>query len=96
MGQSETQISKITVGMSVPLRPSNKRGIISTYSAVYDPLGMLVPFVIRDKVVFQALCNKGKDWDDPLDKETTLSELGSLDDFIHPRYYNPTALADDA
>ena len=32
----------------------------------YDPLGFLSPIVIRYKMLFQELCEKGQDWDQPL------------------------------
>lgn len=83
------------------MKPLSKRGILSTYNAVYDPLGMLAPFVIRAKILFQGLCREGRGWDETLDGETAnkwrvwLSELESLADFSIPRCYSPTHLTGD-
>ena len=43
-----------------------KRNIVSVVGRFYDPLGFLSPVVIRFKMLFQELCEKGQDWDDPL------------------------------
>lgn len=79
----------------------SKRVILSTYNAVYDPLGMLAPFVIRAKILFQGLCRECRGWDETLDDETAnkwrvwLSELEFLADFSIPRCYSPTPLTGD-
>ena len=36
---------------------------------IYDPLGLLSPFVIRLKVLFQVLCSNQHKWDEPLQGE---------------------------
>lgn len=45
-------------------RPLTRRGILSTVSSVYDPLGILAPVVLTAKKVLQDLCRKKLDWDD--------------------------------
>lgn len=47
-------------------RPLTRRGILSTVSSVYDPLGLIAPFVLRGKQILQAMCANHNDWDDPL------------------------------
>jgi hypothetical protein len=44
--------------------PFTKRGILSTVSSVYDPLGFAGPCVIRGKACFQATCREQMEWDD--------------------------------
>lgn len=43
-----------------------KRNIVSIVGRFYDPLGFLSPIVIRFKILFQELCERGQDWDQPL------------------------------
>ena len=56
-------------------------------SFVYDPLGLVCPFVLRAKVIFQDECKSGKQWDDPLSPANQvrlskwLEELPLLDQF---------------
>ena len=46
-----------------------KRNIVSIVGRFYDPLGFLYLIVIRFKILFQELCEKGQDWDQPLTPE---------------------------
>ena len=43
-----------------------KRNIVSVVGCFYDLLGFLSPIVIRFKILFQELCERGQDWDQPL------------------------------
>ena len=47
-----------------------KRDILSSTAQLYDPLGLLSPFVVPLKVIFQDLCKQKVDWDSPLPQET--------------------------
>ena len=55
--------------------PKTKRGISSIVPSIYDPLGILQPYIIEGKMLLQsAWCyvgedEKGLDWDDPLPRE---------------------------
>ena len=46
--------------------PSTRRGILSAVSSVFDPLGVLVPFVLIGKRILQELCRDGVNWDDKI------------------------------
>ena len=46
-----------------------KRNVVSIVGRFYDPLGFLSPIVIRFKILFQELCEKGQDWDQLLTPE---------------------------
>jgi len=53
-------------GIQLPLRPLTKRGVLSALSSVYDPLGLVNPFVLGARLIVQDLCREKADWDDPL------------------------------
>ena len=62
---SDTFLIKITVKD----RPPTRRGILSTVSSVYEPLGFIAPFVLPAKILLQDLCRKGLGWDDKIPEE---------------------------
>ena len=45
---------------------STKRNILKIAASVFDPLGILSPFTIHIKILFQQLCACKTDWDEPL------------------------------
>ena len=45
---------------------SSKRGVLKVTSSIFDPLGLLKPFVIFALILFQELWRQGIDWDDEL------------------------------
>ena len=50
--------------VEVKEKPSTRRGILSSISSIYDPLGFVAPFVLPAKAVLQDLCRKqGQNWD---------------------------------
>lgn len=68
-------------------RPFTRRGILSTVSSIYDPLGMLSPVVFTAKKILRDLCGKGIDWDDTVPESVSrewlkwLQQLQLLDKF---------------
>ncbi|XP_068757631.1 uncharacterized protein [Montipora capricornis] len=50
--------------------PMSKRSLLSLASKMFDPLGLISPFTVRAKILFQELWLKGLKWDDPLDSDT--------------------------
>ena len=50
--------------------PTTKRELLSTISKTFDPLGVLSPWMIKGKVLFQRMWKEtaGGAWDDPLPK----------------------------
>ena len=52
--------------IKLPERPTSKRGMLSTTSSVYDPLGFASPFVFKAKVLFQESTRPKMDWDEEL------------------------------
>ena len=47
-------------------RPCTRRGILSTVSSIYNPLGFLAQFLLEGKKIIQELCQEKADWDDPV------------------------------
>ncbi|XP_033095465.1 uncharacterized protein LOC117100025 [Anneissia japonica] len=41
--------------------PPTRRGILSTVSAVFDPLGLIGPYILQGKRILQNVCAEGKD-----------------------------------
>ena len=52
--------------ISLKDRPMTRRGILSSVSSIYDPLGFAAPFLLRGKRILQLLCKEAIDWDDPI------------------------------
>lgn len=47
-------------------RPLTRRGVLSTLSSVYDPLGLISPFILVGKQILQEMCRNQIDWDSPI------------------------------
>ena len=47
-------------------KPPTRRGILSILSSIYDPLGLLSPYVVCAKIIVQELCRRHVGWDDPV------------------------------
>ena len=73
--------------------PPSKRSLLRVTAKIFDPLGLLAPFVIRLKALFQLLCMNKCGWDDPLQGELhdhwtrILTKLGSISRIRIPRCY---------
>ena len=47
-------------------QPYTRRGVWSVISSIYDPLGFVVPIILREKQILQDLCVASPDWDETL------------------------------
>ena len=45
-------------------KPATRRGMLSTVSSIYDPLGFISPFVLKGRMILQQLCTMKLGWDD--------------------------------
>ena len=76
-------------------KPFTRRGILSTVSSIYDPLGFAAPFLLQGKKILQELCKGKVEWDDPVPEELRArwdrwrSELSLLEGMKIPRCYKP-------
>ena len=50
-------------------KPLSRRGVLSTISSVYNPLGIVSPVILVRKQILQDLCRRNVDWDDPVPEE---------------------------
>ena len=71
------------------------RTIYKVLASQYDPLGYIVPYTTRAKMIVQQLWGKKRDWDDPQLPEDLLqawrrweSELPDLQQIVLPRCYS--------
>ena len=62
-----------TFRVTVKNRPLIRRGILSTVSSVYYPLGFFAPFVLKAKKILQALCKLKCGWDEVIPEEHSIS-----------------------
>lgn len=79
--------------------PTTMRTVYRTLAKQYDPLGLILPYTTRAKVIVQRLWDKQREWDDPLLPEELLqawnawvSELPELSRITLPRCYVPTTM----
>lgn len=90
-------IQSDTLSVRVTLQdcPLTRRGILSTVSSVYDPLGFIAPVIMVGKVILQEMCRDGAEWDDPLPEilrppwEKWRSEIFELSSLHVDRCYKP-------
>ena len=76
-------------------KPSTKRGILSTVSSLYDPLGLVSPVTLTAKLILQQLCRQRIPWDEKIDEEIAqrwqewLQTLPAIASISIPRCYRP-------
>lgn len=76
-------------------KPLSRRGILSTVSSVFDPLGLVAPFILVAKRILQELCRDGVGWDDEVPDdlrpqwEKWRAELPVLESLRIARCYKP-------
>jgi hypothetical protein len=57
-------------------KPATRRGILSVISSIFDPLGLISPFVLPAKRLLQELRRKTIGWDDKIKSQRLSSKLG--------------------
>lgn len=98
---SDTFSFKVTVRSQAATR----RGILSTVSSVYDPLGFLSPFILKARQLLQELCKYRYGWDNVIPQEFAglwqrwIMELNPLREFqvagcIKPENFDPVETAE--
>ena len=73
--------------------PATKRSVLKVSAKIFDPLGLISPFVVRLKMLFQTLCIEGRSWDELLvgsaqeQWKRFTNELKALDKIRIPQCY---------
>ena len=76
-------------------KPCTRRGILSTVSSIFDPLGFVAPLLLDGKSILQELCRREVGWDDPIPDEVKVkwekwrSDLLEVQRITIPRCYKP-------
>ena len=82
--------------------PMSMRSLLSLASKMFDPLGLISPFTVRAKILFQELWLKGLHWDDALNSDIKVkwliwkSELLQLKNVTIPRCFGNDIRQDSA
>ena len=76
-------------------KPLTRRGLLSTLSSVYDPLGLAAPFLLKGRQIIQQLCRNRLNWDEPIDERSSYewqkwkNNLSMVEDIKIHRCYKP-------
>ncbi|XP_064646159.1 uncharacterized protein LOC135499344 [Lineus longissimus] len=62
----DPETDSLGVNAKIMDKPLTRRGLLSDVSSVYDPMGIVSPFVMPAKCLIQELCRRGAGWDEPL------------------------------
>ena len=85
----QEDVLALSIGMKQPVM--TKRGLISMYSSVYDPLGIVAPYVLIARILYRQECSLDKHWDDALEPATVrkfdrwLDQLEGMKEVSVPR-----------
>ena len=60
--------SEDTISISFEKKDSEptKRGVLQTLASIYDPLGIVLPVTLMEKIIFRDICNQHLKWDSEL------------------------------
>ena len=51
--------------------PETKRGILTMVSAIFDPMGLISPIIVKAKLLIQEIWRKSLGWDEKLPRDLT-------------------------
>ena len=89
--ESKEDVLSISTADVPPNLSLTKRNVLKRIAAVFDPLGLVSPFVVIAKILLQELWTRGYDWDDEILDEIGdrilrwFQQLGSLGSLCVPR-----------
>ncbi len=117
LSQRETEVPESTLGLhwhcpTDTLRYKHRpleygtptmRNLYRILASQYDPLGFIIPYTTRAKILIQKLWDKPREWDDPLFLDELLQswlkwedELKSLSSITFPRCYVTLEMDNDS
>ncbi|XP_071947928.1 uncharacterized protein [Antedon mediterranea] len=88
----DAEIDKFKFKVSLQEKPFTRRGLLSSASQIFDPLGFGAPFILIARSLLQSVCRKGCDWDEQLSVDELsrwkewLSQVPSLSKVEIPRW----------
>lgn len=99
--QWNTDEDTLSFNSDIKTTPDTRRGVLSTIASLYDPLGLLSPFILQGKQILQEICCESLDWDTPLPEDlqckwrTWLKDLAKVGQAqiprnVHPTFFSPT------
>lgn len=65
----DTDIDAFCFHAQIPAHNLTRRGLLSALSSIYDPLGLLGPFMIEARSIVQDLCRLKLRWDEPIPRD---------------------------
>ena len=98
--QWNIQKDTFTFRVAVKNRVTTRRAILSVVSSIYDPLGLLSPFILKAKQILQRLCLGKYGWDEAIPDELSrpwqkwLTEMDQLNRFEVDRCMKPEEFGD--
>ncbi|XP_066935299.1 uncharacterized protein [Clytia hemisphaerica] len=89
-----------TYQLSTNEKPLTRRGLLSSISSVYDPLGLASPYLLEGKKLLQLICSERCGWDEPLSSDQSSrwikwrKELVMLEQLQIDRCFRPKEFKD--
>ena len=93
----DTVEDTLSFHIEIPDKPMTRRGILSSVSSLYDPLGLISPVILEGKNIIKQLCCDGYSWDEAVPEETVArwldwkKDIQLLSEVSVPRWYTPGA-----
>ena len=93
--QWNVELDTLGYKISMKDKPLTRRGILSITSSLFDPLGLVSPYVLGAKIILQDMCRQNIGWDDqlPLTEEIRwlnwLENLPKIERFAIDRCVKP-------
>ena len=93
-------MKKLTLGLKIAIKekPLTRRGMLSTLSSIYDPLGLGAPFLLKGKQIIQKICARKFRWDDQVPQDIgngwkkRSNQLNLLKNLHITRCFKPTKI----
>ena len=94
--KAEEDVFTFTSNAPITTSKHTKRSFLSSIASLFDPIGMIAPFIIRAKMMMQDVWLTGLDWDEALPEELSkriehwFEELRRVGEVRVPRCLSPS------
>ena len=91
----DTEADLLRFNISKNQHKDTRRGLLATVASVYDPLGLIAPFILQGRQILQATCKGQLSWDDEIpeylrvDWQKWKDDLRNLENFAVNRCLKP-------